>query len=450
MNRIILKLLAGAALLLVAAASFAHTCDQHAVYGAIGDRYRQLGGEAGPLGCPLSDEAGANNGGRFNQFEHGQITWAPRQGSGMTIAAWQAGDSVWLEWGQTDIHFDKFLVRYDYQHQNIGQDDWAPGNGGRYQLNATRPGNYGFSVQGCNGDCQGWDKTVEVFVDVADPRGVNGGLQVVSTGILPGMRQTLFSNDRFFLDAFNRAWSLARGPLCDAIKSQAGGADALGPGYTLHPDMFCKLAPSGLLFLDDASGASGAVDVTFDVPHNYFEATTTQPSVLGSYADPRFSFTFEIALHMRLDPVNLKVQSVDYAVINASKPDSHNAAADVMNIVGPIVAPSVLRRARIAVDRSGSINVDRLNDALQAGRDAVASNLQGHTPSYAIDNGNVRVTLAGPVPATAKLNANVGAQEMTRKQPMNPPAATGTQRMVHAPPIKFRRVTPASASSSHR
>lgn len=423
MNRTLLKLLVGAALLLLAGASFAHTCAQHAVYGAIGDRYNQLGGPTGPLGCPLTDEADANNGGRFNRFEHGEIAWAPRQGSDMTIATWQAGDSVWVEWGQTDTHFDKFLVRYDYEHQNTGQDDWAPGNGGKYQLNASRPGNYGFSIQGCNGDCQGWDKTVEVYVDVADPQGVAGGLKVVDA-LLPGMQRTIFDRANFFSDALNDAWSSARGPLCDAIKSQVGGANALAPGYTLHPDMVCNLAQRGVLFLDDASGTTGAVDVTFDVPHNYFEATTTQPSVFGSYADPRFSFTFEIALHMRLDPINLKVQSVDYAVINASKPDSHNVAADVMNLVGPIVAPSVLRIARVAIDRSVSINVDAINAALQRAGNPIAASLQGHAPSYAINNGNVVVTLTNARPVAQRIVPNNSeSATMQLHHPLVPPKA---------------------------
>jgi len=449
MNRMILKLLTGAALLLVSAISFAHTCGSYDVRGAIGDRYRQLDDENGPLGCPLSDEADANNGGRFRRFEHGEIAWAPRQGSDMTIAAYQAGDSVWVQWGQSDTHFDKFLVRYDYEHQNIGQDDWAPGNGGKYQVNAPRAGNYGFSIQGCNSDCQGWDKTVEVYVDVANPQGVDGGLKVVKSSI-DGMQDTLFDRGDFFSAAFNNAWAAARGPLCDAIKSQAGGADALKPGYTLHPDMVCKLAPSGVLFLDDASGTTGAVDVTFDVPHNYFEATTTQPSKLGSYADPRFSFTFEIALHMRLDPIHMQVLNLDYAVINASKPDSHNVAADVMNLVGPIVTPSVLRIARTAIDRGDTIKVDKLNAALQEAHATIAAHLQDVTPSYAINNGNVVVTLNSPRPVAAKLNTNVGAQEMTRNNPVTPPAPTRNERMMHAPILKLRRATPASASSSHR
>jgi uncharacterized protein with LGFP repeats len=46
-----------------------------AVYGAIGAKYNELGGEHGVLGAPKSDELPAAGGGRFNQFEWGYIFW---------------------------------------------------------------------------------------------------------------------------------------------------------------------------------------------------------------------------------------------------------------------------------------------------------------------------------------------------------------------------------------
>ena len=52
-----------------------------AVYGAIGDKYRAMGGEQGILGRPLSDELAAAGGGRFNQFEWGYIFWRPDLGA---------------------------------------------------------------------------------------------------------------------------------------------------------------------------------------------------------------------------------------------------------------------------------------------------------------------------------------------------------------------------------
>ena len=52
-----------------------------AVYGAIAEKWRQLGGERGALGPALSDEADAPGGGRFNQFANGSIYWRPATGA---------------------------------------------------------------------------------------------------------------------------------------------------------------------------------------------------------------------------------------------------------------------------------------------------------------------------------------------------------------------------------
>ncbi len=51
------------------------------VHGAIRAKYEALGGAAGALGLPLTDETGTPDGvGRFNHFEHGSIYWTPRTG----------------------------------------------------------------------------------------------------------------------------------------------------------------------------------------------------------------------------------------------------------------------------------------------------------------------------------------------------------------------------------
>lgn len=51
------------------------------VYGAIGDKWRQLGAQAGPLGAPRTDERDAARGGRFNEFQNGFIYWHPNTGA---------------------------------------------------------------------------------------------------------------------------------------------------------------------------------------------------------------------------------------------------------------------------------------------------------------------------------------------------------------------------------
>jgi uncharacterized protein with LGFP repeats len=54
---------------------------QHNVYGAIAEKWRQLKGEAGPLGAAKTGEAEAARGGRFNEFAHGFIYWHPSFGA---------------------------------------------------------------------------------------------------------------------------------------------------------------------------------------------------------------------------------------------------------------------------------------------------------------------------------------------------------------------------------
>ncbi len=53
-----------------------------AVWGAIYNRYRQLGGERGVLGYPRTDETATPDGvGRYNHFDGGSIYWTPRTGA---------------------------------------------------------------------------------------------------------------------------------------------------------------------------------------------------------------------------------------------------------------------------------------------------------------------------------------------------------------------------------
>jgi hypothetical protein len=58
------------------------------VHGDIRAKYDALGGGAGPLGLPLTDETTAPDGvGRYNHFENGSIYWTPRTGPMMVRGA---------------------------------------------------------------------------------------------------------------------------------------------------------------------------------------------------------------------------------------------------------------------------------------------------------------------------------------------------------------------------
>ena len=92
--------------------------------GAIGDKWVLTGGENGPLGCPISILAPAPGGrGTFVNFTHRQIVdSSPNQGTAMTVAVYQQGADLAVDWGDTaPYNYDKFIVRWDKNGSNIGQ-----------------------------------------------------------------------------------------------------------------------------------------------------------------------------------------------------------------------------------------------------------------------------------------------------------------------------------------
>jgi uncharacterized protein with LGFP repeats len=107
---------------------------QH-VYGAIADKWRQLGGASGPLGAPLTDEQDAARKGRFNQFQFGFIYWNPSPAIGVH-AVYGAISQRWNQLGRergfgypvTDEQPAKNGGRFNdfenggsiYWHQNFG------------------------------------------------------------------------------------------------------------------------------------------------------------------------------------------------------------------------------------------------------------------------------------------------------------------------------------------
>jgi uncharacterized protein with LGFP repeats len=71
----------------LSAAVLVPTSNAASVYGAIGDKYRILGGPGGVLGPVLTDEADAPYGGRFNNFQNGAIFWHPSIGAFAVMGA---------------------------------------------------------------------------------------------------------------------------------------------------------------------------------------------------------------------------------------------------------------------------------------------------------------------------------------------------------------------------
>ncbi|AOW93790.1 esterase [Rhodococcus sp. WMMA185] len=98
----------------------------HSVQGLIMDKYAELGYEGGWLGFPKTNEVAVGAGGRFNEFEGGNIYWSPLSGAwavenGPIFDAWA---SVGYEAGRLGFPIsDKFAipggVQQNFQFGNI-------------------------------------------------------------------------------------------------------------------------------------------------------------------------------------------------------------------------------------------------------------------------------------------------------------------------------------------
>src|SRR5262249_19794856 len=145
----------------------------HAVGGLIGEKYRQLGGPAGALGRPTSDEIEVKSkNGRFQHFEHGMIGWTPSTGPKSVQALYVKDHEIVFEWGDTSpFDYDIFLVRWDLNGTNVGQDEIRanPRTGGRWTQRPSRAGRYRVMFEGgikhtIGGSKfhQGWSNGLEV------------------------------------------------------------------------------------------------------------------------------------------------------------------------------------------------------------------------------------------------------------------------------------------------
>lgn len=141
--------------------------------------------------------------------------------------------------------------------------------------------------------------------------------------------QTSYDSDSAVSDAVAGAWGELRDFLCGPIKQQMGKGDLLAKGITLK-EIDCKM-PDGELIASQNGGRG--LKLAYRVKGVAFSATSTTPTVLGSYADPRFSaafdLDFELGLALQESGDVLRVSAAKVVVSNA-RIDSHNASGDML------------------------------------------------------------------------------------------------------------------------
>jgi hypothetical protein len=154
-------------------------------YGDFAVRWNAAGGPTSPYGCPVEEEHDVpGRPGRLQTFQWGQMSWNPPQGNHMVVMNRRVGNHVWIRWDNSQGYtYDYFLVRWDLNGQNVGQQEVRPSHGfgddgdhiwgGEFQFDAGN-GNVSAIVEGCDthfggpSTCQqGW--TIPVTATLGPP-----------------------------------------------------------------------------------------------------------------------------------------------------------------------------------------------------------------------------------------------------------------------------------------
>lgn len=199
---------------------------------------------------------------------------------------------------------------------------------------------------------------------------------------------TLVNDPSVVSDSVQKAWNEARPRLCAQLQAVMGRGGAAG-GQTLR-DITCLLDPAATFAVTSAGANSMMVNLAIS---GYVEATSTTPTALGSYADPRFSLALtghlQMTLAVQADPNHtLRFDKVQFTLGHATI-DSHNLSGDILKFVADTLipffgGPNYKQMAENAINAIGVEISGRFNNALAP----VNSQLRG--PS-----GSVRVGVWG-------------------------------------------------------
>jgi hypothetical protein len=138
--------------------------------------------------------------------------------------------------------------------------------------------------------------------------------------------------------AARQAWTEYRTRLRQLLLAELGKGDLISPGVTLY-DIVLNVAEDVDLTVDRDD--AGDLVVHLVTGTTYLEATSTTPTDLGAWADPRFSFAFGLDLTYRIDlpPTTQPLHATGFESIHVLSPvlDSHGFVADVVFMVNDIV-----------------------------------------------------------------------------------------------------------------
>lgn len=346
-----------------------------AVYGAIGDKYRVLGREAGVLGAPRSDEAPAPHGGRFNAFDRGFIYWHPDTGA---FAVWGAIGQKWDQLGR---------VAYGYPIT-----DESPTPDGRGRFNHFRalhlPGKPEASIywtpqtgaQAVYGQIrqkwasEGWERGrvgYPIGDEVADgPYRRNAfergfirwssatGTEVVPTGVAPteagpfggavvngiaafaelptGGRREMYADRTLLAPAEMCARFLNQSNLNERFRDTL--IQRIRPempsGFGVHSQSRHTMGTSCLARAEIR--ANNTIAISLRVPGNQFRLRATTPDGFPGSWDPSFDVTYDLVMRTSLKfpgtvAGSIVQDPIEVSGENVSRPRPANFTGDVAN-----------------------------------------------------------------------------------------------------------------------
>ncbi|MFE2103924.1 LGFP repeat-containing protein, partial [Streptomyces sp. NPDC059468] len=140
------------------------------VAGLIGTRWREWGGVDGPFGAVLSgEEPIPGTAGRRQNFERGQMVWAPEQD--MLVSAFRLRNNVCLQWSIPQFDFKYFRCnaffngQSQYLHEHAGVETIGPCSDLQVWLRLQGFGDYEFHVASFDDDdhtARGWTVPVHI------------------------------------------------------------------------------------------------------------------------------------------------------------------------------------------------------------------------------------------------------------------------------------------------
>jgi hypothetical protein len=177
----------------------------------------------------------------------------------------------------------------------------------------------------------------------------------------------------------SHAWAQSKPAIIESLKKGLGKGDLIAKGVSLYNIDIRLNEPE----LRVAAGPGDVLKATLTLPNSYLVATATQPSIFGSYADPRCSlhFTVDVTVPIRINDVPSRLlQSAfgpnDHVVtVRDFSADAENAVCGFAKLILSTVG--IWQKFTNAINDPNLPQYRQLNDALKRGVDSALASING-------------------------------------------------------------------------